>query len=56
MGKFFEVYQKLDKALRKECDEMVERGEMSEDEAEFRYYMVRDEILEDMPDIPEDEE
>lgn len=45
-----DAYLEAEKALRKECDDMIDNGELTEDEAEFRFMMVRDEILESMPD------
>lgn len=48
MSDFKERYDAACKALRAECDRMVEDGELTEEMANFRYYMVRDEILEEM--------
>ena len=45
---FYEAYKAAEDRLRKECDEAVQSGEMTEDEAAFRFMMVRDEILEAM--------
>ena len=45
-----DAYLEAEKALRKECDDMVDNGELTVDEAEFRFMMRRDEILEAMPD------
>ena len=50
MSKFYEEYKKREDELRRECDEQVESGELTQEEANFRFYFVRDEILEDMPD------
>lgn len=43
---FYEAYQEAEQYLRDECDELVRRGEMSQEDADFRFWMVRDEILE----------
>ena len=48
MISFAKAYLKAERELRKECDEMVINGELSEEDAEFRFQMVRDEILESM--------
>lgn len=40
-----QVYLKMEEELWKECQEAVKNGEMTEEEAAFRFYMVRDEIL-----------
>ena len=53
MSSFTERYLEADKQLREDCDRMVEDGTMTKEMADFRYYMVRDEILEDMPDDDE---
>ena len=45
---FYEVYREAERELRDECDELVRRGEMSQEDADFRFLMVRDEILESM--------
>ena len=45
---FYEVYQEAEQYLRYECDELVRRGEMSQEDADFRFWMVRDEILESL--------
>lgn len=45
---FANAYLEAERELRKECDEMVLNGELSEEDAEFRFQMVRDEILESM--------
>ncbi|EXG87791.1 hypothetical protein K413DRAFT_4691 [Clostridium sp. ASBs410] len=50
MSDFGERYKKACEELQKECDEMVENGELTEEMANFRYYMVRDEILYAMPE------
>ena len=52
------IYNQLCEEFKKECDEMVERGELSQEEANFRYFMGVDEILWDMPEelFEEDEE
>lgn len=48
MRTFAERYQAACEELKKECDIQVENGELSKEEANFRYFMVRDEILMDM--------
>ena len=48
ISKFAQAYLEAERELRDECDEMVRNGELSEDDAEFRFQMVRDEILESM--------
>ena len=48
IGKFGQAYLEAERELRAECDEMVRNGELSEEDAEFRFQMVRDEILESM--------
>ena len=45
---FYEVYREAEQELRAECDELVRTGEMSQEDADFRFWMVRDEILESM--------
>ena len=45
---FYEAYRELEQELRDECDELVRSGEMSQEDADFRFWMVRDEILESM--------
>lgn len=42
------AYLKAEKKLRGECDDMIRSGELTVDEAEFRFMMRRDEILEAM--------
>ena len=44
-SQFREFYNKLLEALRAECDEMVRNGECSQEYADFRYDMKKDEIL-----------
>lgn len=44
-----DTYLEAEKELRKECDDMIENGELTVDEAEFRFMIRRDEILEAMP-------
>lgn len=46
--KFHAVYQRLEQELRNECDELVRSGQMSREDADFRFLMVRDEILESL--------
>lgn len=48
MNNFYEKYKELEKNLRAECDQMVADGELTQEEADFRFFMVRDEILESM--------
>ena len=48
MSLFSKAYLEAERELRDECDEMVRNGELSVDDAEFRFQMVRDEILESM--------
>lgn len=50
MSKGWEIYQKLLADLAQECDEMVENGELTQEMANFRYNMKKDEILESLPD------
>lgn len=38
---FYEVYREAEQELRDECDELVRRGEMSQEDADFRFLMVR---------------
>ena len=45
---FFERYKELEQQLRQECDQMVADGELTQEEADFRFIMVRDEILDSM--------
>lgn len=45
---FYEVYKEAEQELRDECDELVRSGEMSQEDADFRFMMVRDEILESL--------
>ena len=45
---FYKAYRELEKELRDECDELVRSGQMSQEDADFRFWMVRDEILESM--------
>ena len=48
MSVFAKAYLEAERELREECDDMVLNGELSEEDAEFRFQMVRDEILESM--------
>lgn len=52
---FTEEYNKRCKALKKECDDMVARSELSKTDAFFRYFMMKDEILQEM-EMEEDNE
>jgi len=45
---FYEKYKKLENDLYEECRKMVADGELTQEEADFRFMMVRDEILESM--------
>ena len=40
-----EEYNDFCKTLREECNKQVEDGELTQEEADFRYMMVRDEPL-----------
>lgn len=44
------IYKELLEDLRRECDGMVANGELSAEDAGFRFSMVSDEILDGMPD------
>ena len=48
MGSFYEKYKELERDLRAECNQMVADGELTQEEADFRFIMVRDEILESL--------
>ena len=45
---FYKAYREAEQKLRDECDELVRTGEMSQEDADFRFLMVRDEILESL--------
>lgn len=45
-----DIYKELLTDLRRECDEMVQNGELSEEDADFRFSMMSDDILDGMPD------
>lgn len=45
MNELCKQYKLMCDELRQECDNMVDEGLLTEEEADFRYYMVRDEIL-----------
>lgn len=45
---FYKVYREAEQELRDECDELVRMGEMSQEDADFRFLMLRDEILESL--------
>ena len=45
---FHKAYREAERELRNECNELVRNGELTQDEADFRFMMVRDEILESM--------
>lgn len=42
---FVKLYYAKLEDLRKECEQQVKDGELTEEEASFRYEMVKDEIL-----------
>ena len=42
---FVKLYNAKLEDLRKECEQQVKDGELTEEEASFRYEMVKDEIL-----------
>lgn len=42
---FVKLYNAKLEDLRNECKQMVEDGELTEEDAAFRYEMVKDEIL-----------
>lgn len=48
MAKDYDAYMAKEKELAEECKQAVLDGEMTKDEAKFRFYMARDEILYDM--------
>ena len=37
---FYEVYREAEQELRDECDELVRRGEMSQEDADFRFLIT----------------
>lgn len=45
---FVKVYNVKLQALKEECDAQVKTGELSKEEAYFRFEMVKDEILFEM--------
>lgn len=45
-----QIYEEMLKDLKKECDEQVANGELSEEDAAFRFDMVKDEIIESIPE------
>lgn len=47
---FVRLYNMKLQELKEECKEQVKDGELTEEEAAFRYEMVKDEILWMMPD------
>lgn len=53
MNSFYKAYREAENKLRAECDEMVQAGKMSQEYADFRFDMVRDEILWSMMDEEE---
>lgn len=44
------AYLEAEKTLREVYDDMVKNGELTEEEADFRFMMARDDMLETMPD------
>ena len=50
MDKWYDVYLKMISDDREITKQMVESGELSEEEGEFRDWMREDEILWDIPD------
>ena len=48
---FRTIYEEKLRELKAECRQMVEDGELSEEDAAFRYEMVKDEILWMMDDL-----
>lgn len=42
------IYKELENDLRKECNQMVVDGELTAEEAYFRFSMKRDEIWESL--------
>lgn len=59
-SQFSAFYKKQLENLRAECDEMVRNGECSQEDADFRFHMVMDEILweaeDDIEIIPDKED
>ena len=53
-AEFVELYKAKVKALANECEEQIKNGELTEEEASFRFYMVRDDILWSMDDPDDD--
>lgn len=47
---FVKLYNMKLQGLKEECKEQVKDGELTEEEAAFRYEMVKDEILWMVPD------
>lgn len=41
-------YNERCKSLKQECDDMVAKGQLSKTDAFFRYFMMKDEILQEM--------
>lgn len=50
MSRGYDVYKEMLEDLRRECDEMVANGELSEEDADFRFSMMADDILDGMSD------
>lgn len=46
-----EIYKELESDLREECYQMVADGELTAEEASFRFSMKRDEIWESLVEI-----
>jgi hypothetical protein len=47
---FVKLYNMKLQELKEECEEQVKDGELTEEEASFRFEMVKDDILYMMPD------
>ena len=48
MAKDYDAYMAKEKELAEECKQAILNGEMTKNEAQFRFDMTRDEILYDM--------
>lgn len=47
---FVKLYNMKLQELKEECDAQVKTGELSKEDAYYRFEMVKDEILFEMPD------
>ena len=47
---FVKLYNMKLQELKEKCEEQVKNGELTEEEASFRFEMVKDDILYMMPD------